>query len=524
MRVLIRVEASPTVGLGHLVRCGALATALAARGHEAIVRTATSADLVARFAPDATTVPVANPPSPDLRTPDLGTPEGRTVDATATAALAARSAADWVVVDHYDLGDEWEALVGAPTGASVLAIDDLHRAHRCDLLLDQNLGARPRPATVVPPAADQLLGPDFALLRPQFAAPAHEAQRPAHVLVEFGGTSRPTWLDAVLGALVDRVGADAELTVLVGSAAAAGPVLRTLEAEGRVDLRIGERHVAPLLDRATLVLGATGSTSWERCARGRAAVTVTLADNQQPLADALAAEGAIRHLGAADAVDPSALAAAVADLLDHPARRAMQGAARRVCDGRGAERVVDAMEAATIGLREASSADADVLRAWRNDPVTRSASFDTAEVDPATHVAWLAGVLGDPDRRLWIGERGGVPVGTVRVDGGTGHDDPATISVAVAPAQRGTGVAPRLIGRAARAWFDAGRGAIDAWIRTDNVASRRAFARAGFAEVPEDSAHAAGESAAPDRVRYRIAPVPGAPPGTVPSPDPEGAP
>ena len=53
----------------------------------------------------------------------------------------------------------------------ILVIDDLgDRKHDCDVLLDQNLGAtHEKYYGLVPNHCELLLGPKFALLRPEFA-------------------------------------------------------------------------------------------------------------------------------------------------------------------------------------------------------------------------------------------------------------------------------------------------------------------------------------------------------------------
>jgi hypothetical protein len=58
-------------------------------------------------------------------------------DARATAGLLAARGFDWLVVDHYALGRPWEQALRPHVG-KLLAIDDLGRAHDCDVLLDQN--------------------------------------------------------------------------------------------------------------------------------------------------------------------------------------------------------------------------------------------------------------------------------------------------------------------------------------------------------------------------------------------------
>ncbi len=81
-------------------------------------------------------------------------------------------ALDWLVVDHYALDAQWERAV-RPSAAKLMVIDDLaDRPHDCDLLLDQNAQdeTKDRYAGLVPSSARRLIGPRYALLRPQFAA------------------------------------------------------------------------------------------------------------------------------------------------------------------------------------------------------------------------------------------------------------------------------------------------------------------------------------------------------------------
>jgi RimJ/RimL family protein N-acetyltransferase len=93
-------------------------------------------------------------------------------------------------------------------------------------------------------------------------------------------------------------------------------------------------------------------------------------------------------------------------------------------------------------LRPAVFADAELLLAWRNDPLTRAASHSTAAVDCETHRVWLLRLLADPSRRLFIAEEQGVPVGTARADW---QDDAWLLSWTTAPEARGRGIAKRML-------------------------------------------------------------------------------
>ncbi|MGA7876614.1 MAG: GNAT family N-acetyltransferase [Desulfoferrobacter sp.] len=70
----------------------------------------------------------------------------------------------------------------------------------------------------------------------------------------------------------------------------------------------------------------------------------------------------------------------------------------------------------SITLRPATIQDADLLLEWRNDPETRKASHNTAEVQRDEHVSWLSRTLNNPNRRLLVAEEDGAPVGTARAD------------------------------------------------------------------------------------------------------------
>ncbi len=130
-------------------------------------------------------------------------------------------------------------------------------------------------------------------------------------------------------------------------------------------------------------------------------------------------------------------------------------------------------------LRPAEPGDADRLLAWRNDPATRAASFSDDPVAPADHRAWLSRKLADPAVRLWIAEAGAQPIGTVRAE----RDAPggAELHIAMAPEARGRGLAtPVLEAAAAAAGSQLGVRRLLARILPGNVASTRAFRRAGF--------------------------------------------
>lgn len=124
-------------------------------------------------------------------------------------------------------------------------------------------------------------------------------------------------------------------------------------------------------------------------------------------------------------------------------------------------------------LRSAGLEDADLLLAWRNDPLTRSSSRNTQPVTQAEHLEWLRRTLGDRNRKLFIAEEDGVPVGTVRADyDGKVHE----LSWTVAPHARGRAVGRRMVLAVAQS-ID---GPLRAQIKVANRASSRIAESAGM--------------------------------------------
>jgi RimJ/RimL family protein N-acetyltransferase len=145
----------------------------------------------------------------------------------------------------------------------------------------------------------------------------------------------------------------------------------------------------------------------------------------------------------------------------------------------------------TVTLRPAALADADRLRAWRNDAETRRGSFVTAEVGASEHALWLVAKLADPDCWLWIGEAGDQAVSHVRLE----HKGPggvAEVSITVAPAARGAGIGVATLGATATQARRLGLLRLVAWVRAANDASIGAFVKAGYHLDTEVSG--AGES------------------------------
>jgi UDP-2,4-diacetamido-2,4,6-trideoxy-beta-L-altropyranose hydrolase len=356
-----RADASARIGAGHLMRCLTLADRLRLLGHASHFLTRNppphlQATIAAR-GHGLLLLPAAAPGEsvpPDPQAPPHadwldGSWED---DARACRAALAPLGADWLVVDHYALDARWEAAL-EPVGARLLVIDDLaDRPHRAAALLDVNAGRRAEDYDRWLPAGSQrLIGPRYALLRPEFAearaASLERRRQPAlrHILVTMGGVDLPDATSAALAGLqAATLPADASVTVVMGRGAPWLDAVRAQAAALRwpAEVLVDVPDMAAQMQRADLAIGAAGGTAWERCCLGLPAVVVVLAENQRPGARALAAAGAAQLVERVDELArrlPECLAA-----WSSPAALARAGqCAADLVDGQGAARVCEVL-------------------------------------------------------------------------------------------------------------------------------------------------------------------------------------
>ena len=362
MNVSFRVDASIEIGAGHVMRCLTLAEALREHGARArFLCRAQPGDLIETirergFAVDALRGDV------DGATAALGAARAPAhaawlgadwlTDARETQSLLADAALDWLIVDHYALDAQWERELRGGC-RRLMVIDDLaDRPHDCDLLLDQNLG---RVAgdyeNLIPRSCVVLAGPRYALLRPEFARlRAYSLRRRVepkleNILVTMGGVDRANVTGAVLSALSEcRLPEDIVVKVVMGPTAPWLEDVRAAAARApwKTNVLVDVREMAQLMADSDLAIGAAGGTSWERCCLGLPTLVFALADNQLPIARALAGTGAAIEVeldqkgSCADLCRPLALMMEGDELII----RKMSEAASVVVDGRGTDRVV----------------------------------------------------------------------------------------------------------------------------------------------------------------------------------------
>ena len=485
--LLVRADATIISGTGHVMRCLALAQAWQHSGGKVV------------FAMQRSTPAVLERlKSEDIQVVHLQADDNLQPDAAQVISLAREQAASWVVVDGYQFDWEYQAAL-ACDGLKVLLVDDLGREghYMADLVLNQNAHAQELSYRDREHHTRLLLGPRYAMLRSQFASwggwlraiPA-EGRR---VLVTMGGSDPDNFTLTVLEALQVVDVEDLEVQVAAGGS---NPHLQALESavgQARHPTRLvtNAENMPELMAWADVAISAAGTTCWEMCCLGLPSLTVDLAANQLPVAQRLDQVGVTRHIGSSRNCPTEKVARDLMWLLTaEEVRCQMSRRGRELVDGKGASRVCSAMMDIAmmdsgVRVRRARESDCRLLWEWANEPGVRASSFSQRQIGWEEHVHWFQARLADTKCVILIGEDArGRPLGQIRFDQQAGGV--ADIDVSIARGFRRAGYGSVLIDSAIREVFGSTViTKVNAFIRPENLASVRAFEKAGFRRVGE---------------------------------------
>jgi spore coat polysaccharide biosynthesis predicted glycosyltransferase SpsG len=340
LSVLFRCDASASIGLGHLVRCLALADELHDH-YGAAISFAMGASPLASEIVKRRSYPVMQPP------------DGRVLDQGPWLHDCVLTSGAQIVVA--DVRDDLSkaALEGlAEKGTIIALLDDLsERRWAADLAFYPPVpqvrrvdwsGFRGR----------LCVGWEWIVLRSQFAEsfPARNNSK-CSLLIAMGG-SDPAGLTLKAVRAVDRLGEDFESVIIVGAGFCHRQALEDLlgQTRRRFTVRDDVSEMSAAMAQADLAVCSFGMTSYELAAMGVPEVCVCLTEDHAESASALVAAGMGVSVGVDDQHTETRLTAAVEGLLvDKDARAQMSARARELVDGRGSRRIAEVLVSTAAG-------------------------------------------------------------------------------------------------------------------------------------------------------------------------------
>ena len=309
MKVIIRVDASLKMGTGHVMRCLTLAQVLKENGGDVeFICRKHEGNLIDKIHSSEFAVH-------ELRLCEeiefdnklahshwLGATQQQDADDCIDILKVEKT--NWLIVDHYALDEQWQKKL-KPYYKKIMVIDDLaDRKHQCDILLDQNFGRSSKDYEILTLKSTKLLmGPKYALLRPEFEKLRQyslDRRKKANfksLLINMGGTDPDNITEKVIEKLqAANLPKNVIITIVMGKTA---PHLQSVkrcasELPYYSEVKVDIDNMAEIMANADIAIGASGSTTWERCCLGVPTLQLITAYNQEFIAQKLDKINAIK--------------------------------------------------------------------------------------------------------------------------------------------------------------------------------------------------------------------------------------
>lgn len=474
-KLIIRTNASPWIGTGHLMRCLALAQGWKARGGPVTFITECESDSLRQHLSDEGFQVIAL----ERSYPDPA-------DWAMTSQTLAVNSDTWVVLDGYQFDPTYQCQI-RDAGHRLLVIDDMaHLNHYyADIVLNQNLHAEQLHYSCEP-CTRLLLGTRYVLLRREFLEwrkwkrTIPEVAR--KVLVTLGGADTDNVALKVINALKKVDISELNIKIVVGPS---NPHIETLQkalSSSLCSMCVVQavENMPALMAWADLAIAGGGATSWELAFMGSPNIIIVLAENQTTLADKLEELGAAINLGWHHELSTSSITETVSQaLLAEETRAKMSRRGQKLVDGYGITRVLMHMIGKILRLRRVRKDDLRLLWEWANERDVRASAFSSGPINWEEHNRWFIEKLNNPNCSQFIAlDERDIPIGQARFDV---QGEEAEIDVSIGNKKRGFGYGSYLIRIAVeKMFFTTSVKVAHAYVKPTNKPSIYAFRKAGF--------------------------------------------
>ncbi len=473
MQLIIRADASPTMGTGHVMRCIALAQWARVLG--------IPCTLMGRFQVPWVEQRLAQEGIDFF--PILGEIPKEENSQELLQSLAAVPQKSWVVLDGYHFTFECQKAVRA-AGHKLLVIDDYAHLseYSCDILLNQNIGAEN--IEYKGDIGQKCLGLGYVLLRQEFVQARVQAENrvypetPQNILLTLGGGDFSWHLEKIAPYFSISEMNGRTLRVIAGAMQEDDIKIILKNCPAQIEILHNVRDMPALLLDTNVCISAGGSTCWELCCLGVPFLTVEVAENQRGIVSFLAQSGVAQELVSLHEYD-------LGQLLKKSTISPQKTLQNPKVDGEGGKKVLLRMQNGKnrthVDLRQVTLKDADFVLEIANDPETRAMSFHQSQISYDEHMLWFSTQI-ERNVPFYIACCNNAPCAYVRfaVD-----DLQHIISMALHKDFRKLGLAKNILQQSCEKYFTQTQAkSISAYIKRNNSASLATFIGVGFLEIP----------------------------------------
>jgi UDP-2,4-diacetamido-2,4,6-trideoxy-beta-L-altropyranose hydrolase len=463
--VFIRADGSPTIGLGHLVRCSALAHML---------KTDFQIAFFCKEIPDTL--------AGEFVAAGFGLKKINTEEEYFQQLKPKQIA----VLDGYDFNTEYQRKV-RNKGCGLVCIDDLHdREFVADLIINHAPGITQRDYKTQP-YTRFALGPEYALLRPTFLEQAKKKRKIEKIetlLIAFGGAD-PKGLTKKTVKIAIQFPEFKKIIVVTGASFTPGSrFAEMIASDQRIEQRINlnEKEMLSTMIEADLAIVPSSGVLFEVLAAGCKTISGFYTDNQLHVYQNFKRSGSIIDAGHFDDAE-----------IEEALKTGLKNGtfALKPIDGDSKLKIRKTFSLLKreyeVILRPAVQNDLEITFAWATNPEIRRFAFQNHQISSEEHTQWFFGKINDPLCKFFIGEISGRPFGSIRFDI---NNNEAIISYLVDPAFHGQNLGQILLKKGIESLLSkknleskAVFNIISGFVMKPNIPSIKAFERLGFEKI-----------------------------------------
>jgi UDP-2,4-diacetamido-2,4,6-trideoxy-beta-L-altropyranose hydrolase len=311
MNIAFRADGDEKKGMGHLMRCSAIAAEFIRQGDSVTFYSEHNSKGINWLKKNGFTAVELKPYSSVLE------------EALELTVYLSGKNTDVVLVDSYWLPDEYFTAL-KQSGAVVVAIDDTASKYHydCDVIVNDNFDAEGKDYSSCKVKL-KLLGNKFGILRQEFReiSPAPFRERAETILITMGGADVRNYSPVALKALSEFE--NIKIKVIYGPLMENMSEIESIAAlcRSQVEIIKSPKSMAEIMTQCDLAISAGGGTVKELFAMGVVPLFVLQSDNQLPLKQISESFNLSVVLGSYIEVDSCVLREAVHKLLETPKER-----------------------------------------------------------------------------------------------------------------------------------------------------------------------------------------------------------
>lgn len=360
---------------------------------------------------------------------------------------------DWLVIDRRNV-DQARQKQAKQLAKNIMIIDDsLSKKMDCDIYVNQNYGIKKNQIKkfLVSKKTQICAGPIFAMVGSEYLSlkekykTINESIKKIVIFLSYGNHSYI--LSKVLTLIKQNSKKKLKLYVISNSGKK-----KIFISTKKVKIKVYKfiHHMAPLLFKSDLAIGALGMSTWERFCLGVPSLIFALSEEQKKLLIPLAKNKFCKYLGSGKTVRKKALSEA----LNKPYKNQlleMSAKGRKLVDGLGCRRLALKLILFNKQINVRKVVKKDELKLYKlvNDPLVRKNSFNQKRITRQEHHKWFLNKISNKKHcsLFCIESTTGTFLGQVRLDF---INKKWRIDFSIIPEARGNGIAKQMLAEAMR--------------------------------------------------------------------------